>query len=275
MMKFRLIYLLLSFLVVFTSCRSRRIETRHDKKETRVDSIYKAVNENQFEAEWFSGKFKALYQMPDDKKNLNGQVRIRKDSVIWVSVYAMMNIEVLRLEVRPDTFRYINRLDKTYIQESTKYLKDRFNVAVDFEMLQAILLGNDFPYYETDVFKLEDNPNTYHLSTVARKKLRAHIPDGEASKILVQDIWVDKSNFRIVKQNVKIVGHDKAKLRVRYGDFENFEGNLLPMNMIFRLKEDQNTFLEINFTKVEINKEQRFPFKIPKKYQEKKIDLKE
>jgi hypothetical protein len=261
-------------ILLLSSCTARKPLANQANRQLAVDSIYDMMKSHQFEAEWFNGKFKGAYHMPDNKQVFSGQVRIKKDSIIWVSVYAVMNIEVFRLEVRPDSFFFINKLEKNYMSESIAYFKDRFNVDVDFEMLQSVLMGNDFPYYETGVFKLENSIHNYQLSTVARRKLKNEVNDNaELNRILVQNIWIDKNNYRIVKQNVKVVGQDKAKLRVQYDRFEEVEGQLFPSLMVFQLKEDQNTFLELDFSRMIINEEQTFPFRIPDKYERKDIEF--
>lgn len=155
------------------------------------------------------------------------------------------------------------------MSENMSYFKERFNVDVDLEMLQSLMLGNDFPYYETDVFKLIDHKNNYLLSTVNRKKLKNHAKNKEDKlKVLMQNIWVDKINYRINKQSVKVIGEDKAKLRVTYSNFETVDSMLFAKHRVLKFKEDQNTYLEINFNKIAIDKQLKFPFRIPKKYTE-------
>ena len=268
-MRIYLFYIFIIFSITITSCKSTKKEINKATKQLAVDSVYAKMSANQFHAKWFTGKFKAVYQMPDKKQAFNGQIRLKTDSVFWVSVYAVMNIEVFRLEITPDSFRFVNRLNKTYMSESMTYFKDRFNVDVDLEMLQALMLGNDFPYYETDVFKLFDHKNTYQLSTISRKKLKNHEKNEENNlKVLMQNMWIDKLNYRILKQSVKIIGEDKAKLRVVYSDFEKMDSMLIAKHRLLKFKEDQNTFLEIEFNKITINNPLKFPFRIPKKYTE-------
>jgi len=266
-MRIKLFYILILFSIAFSSCRTTKKEMKIEEKQLAVDSVYSLMNESKFQADWFSGKFKAVYQMPDKKQAFSGQIRLRTDSIFWVSIYAVMNIEIFRLEIMPDSFRFVNRLSKTYMSESMTYFKDRFNVDVDLEMLQALMLGNDFPYYETNVFRLMDHKNSYQLSTVSRKKLKKHFKNNEDKlKALMQNMWIDKANYRIVKQSVKVVGEDKSKLRVSYNDFENIDSMLFATHRILKFKEDQNTFLQIDFSKITINEPLRFPFRIPKKY---------
>jgi len=266
-MKIRFFYIFILFTIAFASCKSTKKEIKKASKQLAVDSVYAKMNANQFHAEWFTGKFKAVYQMPDKKQAFSGQIRLRTDSIFWVSVYAVMNIEVFRLEITPDSFRFVNRLSKTYMSESMSYFKERFNVDVDLEMLQSLMLGNDFPYYETDVFKLFDHKNTYQLSTISRKKLKNHSKNEyDKLKVLMQNMWIDKNSYRILKQSVKVIGEDKAKLRVNYTNFETVDSMLFAKHRVLKFKEDQNTFLEINFNKITINNPLKFPFRIPKKY---------
>ena len=272
MQKIILYILLLS--MFFASCsRKKNVESADIVSHTEVDSVYKLLNDNKFEAEWFSAKFKGTYHRPDDNKMFNGQIRIRKDSLIWVSITAVMGIEVFRVEIEPDSLTFINRLEKTYITSSTDYLRKRVGVDVDFDMLESVILGNDFPYYQTDVFKLSDRGENYLLSTISRSKIKKHSGDViKGSRILMQNILVDKETYKINKQTVKVVGDDRTKLRIQYDNFKMVQGQLFPHKIIIRYKEDNKTFMEFNFSNIEIDNKLRFPFKISKKYSQEKIE---
>ena len=41
---------------------------------------------------------------------LNANIRMQKDSVIWISATALLGIEAVRLLITPDSFKMINRL---------------------------------------------------------------------------------------------------------------------------------------------------------------------
>lgn len=272
-MKKHLIYIALLSLFFVSCSKNKAVELDPNAVQTDVDSVYKLMENHQFNAEWFGGKFRGAYHNSDDKQMFNGQIRIRKDSLIWISITAVMNIEVFRIEIKPDSFTFINRLEKSYIKSSTQFLRNRIGVDVDFEMLQAVLLGNDFPYYQNDVFKLNTRNNNYQLSTISRRKLKAQSEEVEKnSKILVQNILVDKFTYKIDKQTVKVVGNDKTVLRINYNNFQEIGNQLFPHNMIIKYKEDNKTFIEFNFSTITVDEKLRFPFRISKKYSEEKID---
>jgi len=270
----KLVIYILLLSIFFASCsRKKNVEVVEVAKQTEVDSVYKLMNSNEFDAEWFSAKFKGTYHRPDDNQMFNGQIRIRKDSLIWVSITAVMGIEVFRVQIMPDSLTFINRLEKTYITSSTDYLRKRVGVDVDFEMLESVILGNDFPYYQTDVFKLSNRGENYLLSTFSRRKIKKQNNDVvKGSRILMQNILIDKNTYKINKQTVKVVGDDRTKLRIYYDNFEMVEGQLFPHKIIIKYKEDNKTFIEFNFSNIEINNKLRFPFKISKKYSQEKIE---
>lgn len=253
------------------SCKTTKHEQKAVTKQTEVDTIYNLMHQNQITADWLIGKFKGVYQMPEKQQVFYGQIRMKKDSFIWVSIYAVMNIEIFRLIIKPDSFSLLNKLEKTYISESNQYLVDYFGVNVDFNMLQSLLLGNDFPYYETNVFKLNDAGDSYMLSTISRRKLKKYRDDNDSSKILMQNMYINKQNYKISRQKVKIVGEDKMKLQMLYTNFENIDGQLIAKKWVLNYKEDDKTYVEINFNNFELNKATKFPFKISSKYKRKTL----
>lgn len=49
--------------------------------------------------------------------DLSGQLRMRKDSIVWLSVTATMGMEVLRAKISNDSVWILNRMEKTYLAE--------------------------------------------------------------------------------------------------------------------------------------------------------------
>jgi hypothetical protein len=270
-MRINVIYLLILTLVLLASCKSTKHHTADIAKQTEVDTVYNLMHNNQVDAQWLVGKFKGVYQMPEKQQVFYGQIRMKKDSVIWVSINAVMNIEIFRLIVQPDSFKFINKIDKTFISESNQSLVDYFGVDVDFSMLEALILGNDFPYYQTDNFKLRNTDKNYVLSTISRHKIKKYRDVNDSSKILVQSMYVNKSNYRITKQKVKILGKDKVVLRMFYDKFEDIDGFQIATNWILKYKEDDKSYVELNFSNYKLDTPTKFPFRISSKYKRKSI----
>ena len=74
--------------------------------------------------------------------DLSGQLRMRKDSLVWVSVTAM-GIELARMKVSTDSVWVINRMDKTYLAEPLDAISDQLGMPWSLPLVQAQLLGNN------------------------------------------------------------------------------------------------------------------------------------
>ena len=233
---------------------------------TEVDSVFKAMKSAEFQFDWLKGKFSGLYQVDDRKQNFSGQFRMRKDSLIWCSI-TVMNIEVARIMVTPDTVKLLNRLNKTYFVSNLDYINAQLNTDIDFDMLQSLLLGNDIPYYETDKFDLTNKNEIYQLSTIGRGKLKKYIKtDDDLSKVLIQKMNIDKNTNRIVQQNLRQLRNPNKKVIARYSEFQDVNG-LFPTEIEFKFVGVKDIVINFNFNKLEKDIPLSFPFRVPSKYQ--------
>ena len=68
--------------------------------------------------EWLTANMAIQAEVNGQSFNdLSGQLRMRKDSLVWVSVTATMGVEVLRAKISNDSIWILNRLEKTYLAE--------------------------------------------------------------------------------------------------------------------------------------------------------------
>lgn len=74
--------------------------------------------------------------------NLSGQVRMRRDSLVWLSVTATMGVEALRAKISTDSVWIINRIDKTYLTESIDTLATQLGLPLSLTWVQTLLLDN-------------------------------------------------------------------------------------------------------------------------------------
>ena len=75
--------------------------------------------------------------------DLSGQLRMRKDSLVWLSVTASMGIEVARAKVSTDSVWILNRLEKTYLAEPLDTLSAQLGMPLSLPLIQTLLLDNN------------------------------------------------------------------------------------------------------------------------------------
>jgi hypothetical protein len=164
-------------------------------KEEGADYLFARLKEKELKFDWFSAKFSAEYSNKGKETSFNGQIRIRKDSLIWISLTPMLGIEAVRLMISQDSVKMINRLNDTYFLGDYEYVNRFLNTNIDFDLLQAFLLGNDLQFYEDGKFRATIDRGEYKLSTGARGKLKKFVRGSQENlKIFIQNIWLDPDN---------------------------------------------------------------------------------
>lgn len=99
--------------------------------------------QNHLDFQTFSGHMHVHYEGSDGKDNeFNCVVRIKKDSMIWVSINAVLGFEAFRLLITHDSVKILDRLHKIARLRSVSYLQEQIHLPIDFLTLQDLLIGN-------------------------------------------------------------------------------------------------------------------------------------
>lgn len=254
--------------LVFAECNPKKKIIKEPIKDKKADYLFGQLKKNEFKFEWLSIKYSATIKHDKGENSFSGNIKIRKDSVIWISLSPGLGIELARALITPDSVKMLNRNDKTYFAGDFKYINTILKTDVDFDMLQSLLVGNDFSYYETNVFKATVDGMQYKLSTVGRGKLKKYIKTSEDSlSLLTQDIWLDPETYKIVKEQFKEIKQNR-KLEAEYSNFNMVDSLAYPFNLHFTATtEKEKIEISIENTKVSATGPLEFPFNVSDKYQ--------
>ncbi len=265
----KLLALLIITAAVLASCSPARKVMKTPIKEEGAEFLFQKLKEKELRYDWFSAKFSAEYSNKKNSNSFNGQIRIRKDSLIWISLTPMLGIEAVRLMISQDSVKMINRLNDTWFIGDWEYLNRMLNTNIDFDLLQAFLLGNDLQFYENGTFKATIDKDCYKLSTGGRHKLKKHVRSSQENlKILIQNLWLDPETFKITMADVKEIRRDNVKLESTYGKFENVEGQLFPTEMKYIIWADNTIRVKADFSRIVLSGPLQFPFKVPSGFQQ-------
>ena len=72
---------------------------------------------------------------------VSANLRIRKDSVIWLSISALLGIEVARIQITPDSLKLMNRINKTYWTGDFEDVENTYGIPANYEQLEGVLVG--------------------------------------------------------------------------------------------------------------------------------------
>jgi hypothetical protein len=260
------ILLLFSALLALSSCKTTRTVIKAPLKEQGADYLYSQLKENEFHFEWASIKFDASYTDKKGSNDFKGQLRLKKDSVIWVSISPALGIELFRMIITQDSVKYVDRFNKEYFSGDYALVSGFLQIEIDFDILQSLILGNDFQFYETNTFRASIDNLEYKLSTTGRRKIKKEAEATSDPIVLLQNIWLDPDSYKITRVDVKQYMKDNRKLDAAYSEFIKAEGETYPSKLKFSILAENPFDMNINFSKVEMNVPMSFPFSIPGNY---------
>lgn len=244
---------------LLASCLMLSINSCSTTKDTSTlrylsaNNITREIEDNSFEYENISTKFDVKFDDEENSLGLKGQLRMQRDSVIWVSLSLKIGIEIGRLMITHDSVKFLNRSNKTYMAESLSIFDDRLPIEVSIDFIQNLLVGNDTKIQRDDKSKVSIVDNSYYkLETM--------------SEYIVKDVCVTPKTFKIFKYKIKELGKDEGNIQVEYDEFTEFNGRLMPSRITFRLSSGRDVSVEINYSNVAVDGEVEFPFNITNKF---------
>lgn len=113
--------------------------------------------------DWISYQMKVSMETEDDKLAFQCFFVNRTDSLIYLNLHKS-GIELARVVLTPDTVVYVNKLENEYYRGDYAFLGRVFGFPLDFQMMQALLNGRDFPHFESNLQVSEDEGRTILIS---------------------------------------------------------------------------------------------------------------
>ncbi len=255
-------------LVLLGACSSSRGIAKSTLAETSVEHLFGLMKANQVSCTTLTASFSSEYRTGKTTYTFNGQMRFLKDSMVWISLSPGLGIEAVRAIISSDSLKGINRLQNTYIAAPVGYLAEVLHPALSFDLLQAMLLGNDLSLPEHGCFSASIDKKQYKLTATNRRIKKMTKGDTEITTISSQQIWLDPETHRI-KRVVIRDKKDKGEVvaEASYSNFTLLGQSWFPVQQKL-LFEGKNTKIRIwiTFSRLDQPASLSFPFSIPANY---------
>jgi hypothetical protein len=244
------------FCVTLSCHRPQTVSAPDARREEIEKFIVKEIN-----FRYFSSKAKINFK--DEKQDINASVhiRIKKDSIIWLSITPGLGIEALRVLIKPDSIFMLNKIKNpnAYSAYDFDYLSKQFNIDLTFQNLQGMILGNlPIPKSYNDLLSKNEAAGEFILQQKTQ------------NMCINNHVEMSTMKLRKLEMNQPLT---KNKLTIEYFNFTPLDtasfacGNQVLID-ILKNQVAKNTTITINHNKVEISdKELNFPFNVPKRYE--------
>jgi hypothetical protein len=259
----RKLFLLFVFIGILSSaCKTvHQTKTRVEGEKTSTADLLKKLEQPDIPYKWFFAKAKIQIEDSHNDNTVNAVIRMKKDSVIWISLNALVGIEVSRMLITPDSVKMLDRFNKRYYARSFSYVQQMTGVDdLNFAQLQRMIMGNDM--------QAMDPTKTEVVKTDSSYQVNSHESQIESV------IWINALNFTMAKKELKNKVINQS-YEMDYDDYRLLADRLFSYRRRVRLATKEVYNLNIEYQKVTLDEPQKFPFNVPDKYLVVKPETKE
>lgn len=250
------------FLIFSLSCRKSNTVSSLPKVDTTVVNEADSFKINEIDFTYFHFKSKVEYTSGSEAQSFSVNGRIKKDSIIWLSITPGLGIEAARCMILKDSVHMLDRIHNKYFVYGFDYINQTFNTNLNFYNLQALLLGNlAFPKDSKDKLIKQEDKNNYLL-----RQNRGNL------KI---DNFVQAQTRKIESLEVQNLDNNTA-MALQYSEFApldsfRFANHIkVLVNFVDEKGMNKSTLIDVQHHKAEIEtKPLNFPFNVPKRFEDK------
>lgn len=251
-MKIKAFYFTLIVLIITSCGGAKKITNIEEASAKQVINSHKAASPD---FKTLAGRMKLVYETDEKMQSITVSLRMEKDKNIWIKA-SILGITISKVLITPTRVSYYESIGRTYFEGDFALLGEWLGTPINFQQTQNLLLGQS-------IFTL--NPAEYTTEVFQNKfKLRPK----QQPQNFIHSLFLNPENFKIASETLS-QPNDERLLSIRYGDYQELEGQFYPQDiMIHTSEKGSTTKIEINYKKIDLNMNVSFPFDIPQGYEE-------
>jgi hypothetical protein len=249
----RLVYLLVVFSIMLAAC-SKKISPQATSS-TLLPAPEGPLVIEEIDFDYFHGKARMVLKDGSKERDVKAVIRVRKDSVIWMN-FSVIGVQGGRVLINHDSITIISNVDKEYFVFDYGELSRRFNFEVNYNVIQSAFLGNLLiPRQDED--------------EVERRSLTVLLKQSSGTVDVLN--YISAATRKIQKVEFK-ENNTHNSMSINYANFQPVGDKTFPytgtISLLYKSAAGLiNTTVVFDYNKAEVgDKELKFPFNIPKKY---------
>jgi len=255
-MRFKPLYVLLLF--ILAACGGAKVDAPKAVEKLGTKDLVSFHDAAFPEFETIAGRMQLAYETEGSGQRVSVSYRMKKDEIIWAKA-SILGITIAKVYITPNSVSYYETIGRTYFEGDFSLLSDWLGTPIDFQQTQSLLLGQS-------IFPLSGSKYTSELFKDTFK-----IEPKKQPQNFIHSLFLNPVNFKIVSATVSQPYYNRF-LNVQYSNYQNIEGQFFPTNIsIVSTEETEQTKIEINYRKIDLNVPINFPFEIPSGYKQIKL----
>ncbi len=287
---------LLAIVVMLVACRSTKrvlqqpVAERELHQRGASELLGLLVANSKDHPSYYSARADVAVQSANGKRSFRANVRMVRDSAVWLSITPALGIEVARVLLTNDSLKLLDKLHDRYWVGDTAQARLRFGVQPSLALVQDALLGLPIGLDTLEKYRSGRETGLYTLSSRERRKfiraaedisqgdtlphdkdmrerrLERTLRKAEKREMMVYKYWIDPDSMRVQRVLITELARDQ-QADVRYMQRKTVEGHDIPALVVLSLSTPaQAASGTLQLDRIQFNGPLNLPFRIPEKF---------
>ncbi len=252
--------------LLFVGCRSTKTNQILYTKAPKAEKLIETVERAHFKFDWMSAKISGKFNDSNQSFSFKGSVKIRKDSLIWISISPGLGLELGRVLLDLDSVHFMNRFEKTYFKSSYAELSQKAQSSLSFMKIQSLLVGNTITDFESKKHYSWLENQYFKVSSANEKQIKKWVRSKRKPNHEIYLASINPGSSKIFSQQLKNLKLNRD-LVVEYEDFETHNDLLIAESVKLSITTSKEMSLSLSYSKINLNKVFKFPFSVPATYE--------
>ena len=228
-----------------------KIDSPVDSATLKRD-IYNKVVKNRIDFSTFNAKIRVAYNGQEGSDEATAYLRLKKDSILWLSLRGPLGIEGARIIITKDSVKILNLLKKSVEFKDISYLQEIVGLPFDFAAMQDIVIGNPV-FIDSNIASYSINNDV--LLVQMNGKLFNHL------------LTLNNNNYRAQSSLLEQVGSVQGlNCAITFSDYDDANGVAFAKKRKITFTTHSKLDVDVEFKQYTFNEAVSFPFNIPKNY---------
>lgn len=249
---FKILFVILILFIV--GCKSTKNVSSSNELNTKLSSkqIIREHSKQEAKFKTLQSRVKVEYIHGNRSQAHTISLRIEKDKMIWISSF----LNAIRVKITPEKVGYYNKLDNTYFEGDFSLISDLLGIELDFNKAQNLLLGEALFDLNNESYVADIHEASYLLQPKSQ------------SALLEIFFLLNPTHFKMDSQQLA-QPLKRRMLQIDYENYQEIEKQILPKHIkIIALENEEETIINMEFKSIYLNRDLRFPFRIPSGFEE-------
>lgn len=236
-----------------TACNKKQLKEGGAVGKATAKMLISELEESSIQYDWFSSKTRMHFNNGQMKQSFTANIRMRRDSVVWLSLTGPFGIEGARVLMTTDSIRIINHLGREYISKPISFVQEYVPVDLGIADVQKILVGESLRTGRSKYdLQMEDE---YHVLNTEKSQLDF-------------TYWMHPSAYTVDKFRLKNEA-DQQELLISFTNYKETDSRTFAFDRDYHFKDPaQDVQLSASFSKVKFDEPTTFPFNPPSRYKQ-------